>query len=129
MDTLLNDLNRISAVYQMLTRNVELLWYLKTWSWFPHSGSKRSSHSNAYFYGFFKNKRIVLFDTLLEDYAPANKEEDKKEEVMYIIFKILNLKLKHNNHCVIILYNHFIMLWLVIFIIDFTSKNPMDNNS
>ncbi len=24
-------------------------------------GSKRSSHSNAYFYGFFKNKRIVLF--------------------------------------------------------------------
>ena len=28
-------------------------------------GSVRSSHSNAYFYGFFKNKRIVLFDTLL----------------------------------------------------------------
>nr|XP_033811037.1 CAAX prenyl protease 1 homolog [Geotrypetes seraphini] len=38
-------------------------------------GSKRSSHSNAYFYGFFKNKRIVLFDTLLEDYSPLNKEE------------------------------------------------------
>ncbi|KAJ3308973.1 CAAX prenyl protease 1 [Boothiomyces sp. JEL0838] len=29
-------------------------------------GSKRSSHSNAYFYGFFNNKRIVLFDTLLQ---------------------------------------------------------------
>ncbi|KAI8969992.1 peptidase family M48-domain-containing protein [Mycotypha africana] len=29
-------------------------------------GSKRSSHSNAYFYGFGKNKHIVLFDTLLE---------------------------------------------------------------
>jgi len=29
-------------------------------------GSTRSSHSNAYFYGFFKNKRIVLFDTLLK---------------------------------------------------------------
>lgn len=28
-------------------------------------GSRRSAHSNAYFYGFFKNKRIVLFDTLL----------------------------------------------------------------
>jgi len=28
-------------------------------------GSKRSSHSNAYFYGFFKNKRIVLYDTLI----------------------------------------------------------------
>lgn len=29
-------------------------------------GSKRSAHSNAYFFGFFKNKRIVLYDTLLE---------------------------------------------------------------
>lgn len=29
-------------------------------------GSKRSAHSNAYFYGFFKNKRIVLFDTLIK---------------------------------------------------------------
>ncbi|PVD28913.1 hypothetical protein C0Q70_11508 [Pomacea canaliculata] len=38
-------------------------------------GSKRSSHSNAYFYGFFKNKRIVLFDTLLEDYTPINQEK------------------------------------------------------
>ncbi|CAO3687232.1 unnamed protein product [Rhizopus microsporus] len=29
-------------------------------------GSKRSSHSNAYFYGFGKNKHIVLFDTLID---------------------------------------------------------------
>jgi STE24 endopeptidase len=28
-------------------------------------GSKRSHHSNAYFIGLFKEKRIVLFDTLL----------------------------------------------------------------
>ncbi|KAK7500099.1 hypothetical protein BaRGS_00008646 [Batillaria attramentaria] len=47
---------------------------------FVVEGSKRSSHSNAYFYGFFKNKRIVLFDTLLEDYTPVNKDEDKKED-------------------------------------------------
>lgn len=33
---------------------------------FVVDGSKRSSHSNAYFFGFFKNKRIVLFDTLIE---------------------------------------------------------------
>lgn len=33
---------------------------------FVVDGSKRSSHSNAYFFGFFKNKRIVLYDTLLE---------------------------------------------------------------
>lgn len=29
-------------------------------------GSQRSAHSNAYMYGFFKNKRIVLYDTLVE---------------------------------------------------------------
>lgn len=39
---------------------------------FVCDGSKRSSHSNAYFYGFFKNKRIVLYDTLL---AQANDRE------------------------------------------------------
>jgi STE24 endopeptidase len=33
---------------------------------FSMDGSKRSSHSNAYFTGFGKAKRIVLFDTLIE---------------------------------------------------------------
>ena len=42
-------------------------------------GSKRSSHSNAYFYGFFKNKRIVLFDTLLAD-NPVKKEDNEGED-------------------------------------------------
>lgn len=49
-------------------------------------GSKRSSHSNAYFYGFYKNKKIVLFDTLLSDDVTCkgegtqeSNEEDSKE--------------------------------------------------
>ncbi|KCV68760.1 hypothetical protein H696_05044 [Fonticula alba] len=29
-------------------------------------GSKRSGHANAYFYGFFNNKRIVIYDTLIK---------------------------------------------------------------
>lgn len=33
---------------------------------FVMDGSRRSSHGNAYFTGFGKNKRIVFFDTLLE---------------------------------------------------------------
>mmetsp|Transcript_6499 Transcript_6499/g.20474 ORF Transcript_6499/g.20474 Transcript_6499/m.20474 type:complete len:498 (-) Transcript_6499:64-1557(-) len=33
---------------------------------FTVDGSKRSGHSNAYMFGFFKSKRIVLFDTLLK---------------------------------------------------------------
>mmetsp|Transcript_9551 Transcript_9551/g.14328 ORF Transcript_9551/g.14328 Transcript_9551/m.14328 type:complete len:499 (-) Transcript_9551:2169-3665(-) len=32
---------------------------------FVMDGSKRSSHSNAFMFGFMKNKRIVLFDTLM----------------------------------------------------------------
>ena len=44
---------------------------------FVIDGSKRSSHSNAYFYGLW-NKQIVLFDTLLN-------EEIKNEEVLSIL--------------------------------------------
>jgi STE24 endopeptidase len=37
-------------------------------------GSRRSSHGNAYFTGVGNQKRIVLFDTLLERLAPAEVE-------------------------------------------------------
>ncbi len=37
---------------------------------FVMDGSKRSAHSNAYFTGFGKVKRIVLFDTLIEKLTP-----------------------------------------------------------
>lgn len=43
-------------------------------------GSKRSAHSNAYFYGLWGSKRIVLFDTLLLNKGkatPAVGEETK----------------------------------------------------
>lgn len=43
-------------------------------------GSKRSSHSNAYFFGFYKNKRIVLFDTLIENYVASDTTEKKEEK-------------------------------------------------
>lgn len=42
-------------------------------------GSKRSAHSNAYFYGLWNSKRIVLFDTLLADYKPAGGEKPTEE--------------------------------------------------
>ncbi|XP_076234063.1 CAAX prenyl protease 1 homolog [Calliopsis andreniformis] len=40
-------------------------------------GSKRSSHSNAYLYGFHKHKRIVLFDTLVKEYYKLGEGETK----------------------------------------------------
>ena len=43
-------------------------------------GSKRSAHSNAYFFGFFKNKRIVLFDTLLKE-SPFEKEKLERRKI------------------------------------------------
>uniref|UniRef100_A0A6S8ENZ2 CAAX prenyl protease n=1 Tax=Aureoumbra lagunensis TaxID=44058 RepID=A0A6S8ENZ2_9STRA len=53
---------------------------------FTVDGSKRSNHSNAYMYGFFKAKRIVLFDTLLKQ---ASSEE---------IVAILAHELGHWSH-------------------------------
>lgn len=40
-------------------------------------GSKRSGHSNAYFYGFGNQKRIVLYDTL--------KNQMKEEEILAVL--------------------------------------------
>ena len=51
-------------------------------------GSKRSAHSNAYFTGFGKNKRIVLFDTLMDDHT--------NEEILAILaHEVGHYKKKH----------------------------------
>uniref|UniRef100_T1GG02 CAAX prenyl protease n=1 Tax=Megaselia scalaris TaxID=36166 RepID=T1GG02_MEGSC len=44
-------------------------------------GSKRSAHSNAYFYGLWKSKRIVLFDTLLLNKGKKEEEIENKEDI------------------------------------------------
>jgi STE24 endopeptidase len=50
--------------------------------------SKRSSHSNAYFTGLGKSKRIVLFDTLMESHT--------RDEVLAVLaHEIGHWKLKH----------------------------------
>jgi STE24 endopeptidase len=41
--------------------------------------SKRSDHSNAYYFGFGSNKRIVLFDTLL-------KQHENQKEIVAIVY-------------------------------------------
>jgi STE24 endopeptidase len=47
---------------------------------FVVEGSKRSTHSNAYFFGFYKNKRIVLFDTLIEGYVPSTEGQTQSRK-------------------------------------------------
>ena len=51
-------------------------------------GSKRSGHSNAYFSGFGKNKRIALFDTLME-------QMDDDEILAVIAHEVGHYQLKH----------------------------------
>lgn len=46
----------------------------KTTGIFVMDASKRSSHSNAYFTGIGKSKRIVLYDTLIKTLSPAEIE-------------------------------------------------------
>jgi STE24 endopeptidase len=41
---------------------------------FVMDGSRRSGHGNAYFTGFGRSKRIVFFDTLIEQLTPAQIE-------------------------------------------------------
>ncbi|OIW17374.1 hypothetical protein TanjilG_22486 [Lupinus angustifolius] len=56
---------------------------------FVIDGSTRSSHSNAYMYGFFKNKRIVLYDTLVQQC------KDDEEVVAVIAHELGHWKLNH----------------------------------
>src|SRR6185312_1011992 len=44
-------------------------------------GSKRSGHSNAYFTGFGRFRRIVLFDTLVAQLTPAELEAVLAHEI------------------------------------------------
>jgi len=55
---------------------------------FVMDGSKRSSKSNAFFTGFGKNKRIVLFDTLI-------KEQTIEELVSILAHEMGHFKKKH----------------------------------
>jgi STE24 endopeptidase len=55
---------------------------------FVMDGSKRSSKSNAFFTGFGKNKRIVLFDTLI-------KEQSTKELLSILAHEMGHFKKKH----------------------------------
>lgn len=59
---------------------------------FVIDGSTRSSHSNAYMYGFWKNKRIVIYDTLIQQC----KNED--EVVAVIAHELGHWRLNHTMY-------------------------------
>ncbi|KAJ4905570.1 CAAX prenyl protease 1-like protein [Raphanus sativus] len=59
---------------------------------FVVDGSTRSSHSNAYMYGFFKNKRIVLYDTLIQQC------QNEDEIVAVLAHELGHWKLNHTTY-------------------------------
>jgi STE24 endopeptidase len=78
---------------------------------FVMDGSKRSSKSNAFFTGFGKNKRIALFDTLIENHT--------KEELLAVLaHEVGHYKHKHIIQNMVISVLHtgvmFLLLSLVL---------------
>ncbi|XP_058086987.1 CAAX prenyl protease 1 homolog [Magnolia sinica] len=59
---------------------------------FVVDGSTRSSHSNAYMYGFFNNKRIVLYDTLIQQC------KNEEEVVAVLAHELGHWKLNHTMY-------------------------------
>jgi STE24 endopeptidase len=79
---------------------------------FVMDSSRRSSHGNAYFTGFGRAKRIVLFDTLIQRLSPAEIEA------------VLAHELGHFSHrhvwkrIVVLFVSSLAMLWLLGQLID-----------
>jgi STE24 endopeptidase len=80
---------------------------------FKCDGSKRSSHSNAYFFGLGNNKRVVLFDTLLKDLQP-------KEISAVVCHEIGHWRL---NHLWMMLGANFLVVFSVFYFFSFFREN------
>lgn len=74
---------------------------------FVMDGSKRSSKSNAFFTGFGKNKRIALFDTLIENHTAS-------ELVAVLAHEVGHYKRKHIIQNMVISILHTGLLFFVL---------------
>ena len=84
-------------------------------------GSKRSDHSQAFFFGIFKKKRIVIFDTLIDQCT--------NEETTAVVYHELgHWYFSHNVHMIFMSFAQFFILsyWINLFI--FKDKVYQDFN-
>jgi STE24 endopeptidase len=81
---------------------------------FVMDGSKRSNKSNAFFSGFGKNKRIVLYDTLI-------KELSTNEIVAVLAHEIGHYKMKHTIRGIIL---GILQSGLMLFLLGWFINNP-----
>jgi STE24 endopeptidase len=96
-------INRISAKCQFPLTEVSVM-----------DGSKRSSKANAFFSGFGKNKRIALFDTLIE-------KQTTPELVGVLAHEIGHFKKKHILQTLVL---GIAQTGLIFFLIGLFVKNP-----
>ena len=82
-------------------------------------GSKRSTKSNAYFSGFGSKKRIVLYDTLIDDYS-----ED--EIVAVLAHEIGHYKKRHIIFSMIL---SIILNGLMLYLFSLVVNNPSFSNA
>merc|ERR1712032_596011 len=81
---------------------------------FQVDGSKRSSHSNAYFFGFWKFKRIVLFDTLLKEDENTKKKLYSHDEILAVLCHELgHWKFGHTTMMMVISSAHIFVLFFL----------------
>lgn len=81
---------------------------------FVIDGSKRSTKANAYFSGFGKEKRVALYDTLIEDL-------EEEEIVAVLAHEVGHYKKKH---IIINLISSLLLTGLMFFILSIFINNP-----
>jgi STE24 endopeptidase len=78
-------------------------------------GSRRSSKSNAYFSGLGKNKRIALFDTLIEKHT-------ENELLSIVAHEVGHYKKRHNIKGIVL---GLLQMGLVFFLLSLFLENKM----
>lgn len=81
---------------------------------FTMDGSKRSAHSNAYFTGIGKAKRIVLFDTLIEQMT-------MDQGLAVLAHEMGHYKMKHIRRMLVV---QTIFLFIGIYLLSVLLKSP-----
>ncbi len=81
---------------------------------FVIDGSKRSTKANAYFSGFGREKRVALYDTLIEDLEEA-------EIVAVLAHEVGHYK---KNHIIVNLITSILLTGLTLFLLSLFVNNP-----
>ena len=102
----LENLELKSRIERLLTRNG-----FASQGIFVMDGSARSTHGNAYFTGMGSNKRIVFFDTLIDDLTHQEIEAVLAHELGH--FKCNHIKKRISVMAIVFLFGFSILGWLM----------------